>query len=873
MRHALEVLAAISRRVSWLCALLIGAWVAWSAQPLTVATLLDRTAALEFSYPDLYSELHEQPFAYCDAFSARRQETLSVVRARAKALAASAPLAVLTVVRDYDAEMGAQYEEDCPSGWRPYHNSARFQAVFAQDYPLYYAITVLRLTEIRLALLQMVAGWLGVVAIALLSAYFWRSPLAPIAALIVTSWLMSRGFATMYAIALPGTPLVTVTQQCLFPAVTVVLIIAMIRPVSTRAAAPAGLWITAGLALVYGVHAMVYYVIDPPVARMFVTLGLLYVGLVGVVGRRWQVAAGAVMAAAVQLALDGVFRGPSHEIYAAVSRADHLASEAYRNVMIYMGLFERPTPFGLFYMDEIFGWVVAQDPVLARVAPFLAVHQSYAYTGSTMVWHAILTQPLTVIDAMFRRLLIQIVYPTVWHNWTMTFDRVYAGTLASMVAVNLWAWKRRPLFLAITPITLCLLLNLLAANTVMTMVHTNSRWSLLGVLWMFAVAPVYLFAGVTLLSSIGWTWPNWRMADGLSAIGRRPIRAAGIALGLAASVVTFRMTVTTLEEEREFVRIWMHVHQPPPTGIDIAGVLATLDAMRATTGDRQGELAMWAASILTMYEARNPAIALDQRTTIAERRRAYYRAALTLAPGNQHFLFAARFLQIADWQTYLLEGLRRFPDSVHAPGAAASVKYFGSDLSAADRAMVHGRYEILTSRFLASADGRIPGFEHLPTAAQTLAGSVAARPAGHRGGRPGLRLTMGPGAVALLPRARTLESSSMRLFSYVDLQHGDAESALAVEGERGNLRLIPAGRITATSQLVDGRYQVFEGQAGEKETAFALWLKAGAGGATVEVRDYYPMLDYPKHYYRSGLMDRVRRRAARSGAARSDTPQ
>ena len=176
--------------------------------------------------------------------------------------------------------MGPSGEEDCGSVWRPYQNSARFQAYFTQDYPLYYAISELKLTEIRLALLQIVAGWLGVVAVALLCVYFWRSSLAPVAGLALTSLLVSRAFDGLYAVILPGVHLTTMSPILLFPAVTVLLIIAMLRPVLKPGSGPATAWMAVGLALIYGLHALIYYVVDTPVARCS-PCGLAYVCGVG----------------------------------------------------------------------------------------------------------------------------------------------------------------------------------------------------------------------------------------------------------------------------------------------------------------------------------------------------------------------------------------------------------------------------------------------------------------------------------------------------------------------------------------------------------------------------------------------------------------
>lgn len=824
--------------------------------------LLERAASLEYSYADLYSELHEQPFAYCDTYYAQRQEALAPVRARAAQLVRTAPHAVLAMARDYDAAMSEHYEADCRSPWRPYQNSARFQAVFTQDYPLYYLISEWRLTEVRLALVQIVVGWLGVIAIAFLSVYFWRSPLAPVVALVVTSFVVSHTFGGLYAALLPGLPLVTTSQTFLLPAVTVLLIVAMIQPALQPAAGLAAIWATVGLALVYGAHGLLYYVADTPVARTFTLVGLAYVGVVGLARRRWQVAASAVLAVGVAFALDRAFTRPGLEIYSAVTLANHLASDAYTPVMIYMGLFERPSPFGLFYMDEIFAWIINQDPVLVRVAPFMAVHQSYAHTGSALVWQAITTHPIAIAEAVFRRVLIQTFYRPLWISWTLKIDWMYTATFLALLGINAWAWRRTALFLALTPVTLCLLVNQFAVNTVMTLVHTNARWTLLGVILMFPLVPLYLFVLARLLRSTAWRRPDW--AAIAPALRARPWRAAAAAAVLAVSVSSAAFAVQVAKQEREFVRTWMTVHQPPAEGLSIGTVVTRLEAMRLKNGDPRGEIAMWIVSILRMYQGRHPDMPADLRQQLEQWRETYYQQAIARAPDNPHYLYAAQFLQIDAWESYLLQGLQRFPDSVYASGAATALQYSAKELPAATREWVVRLNETLTGRFLSSGRGRIPGFEDVPGVAQITSGSVTTDRVSHPQGRSGVRLTMSPGAVAFLDDKPTHESPSIRFVSYMDLQDGEADSAVAFAGAGPERRLSASRALSIASQRLDGRYQVFLAPAAAHENRFGLWLRAGARGATIELRDYYPIVDYPKHYYRSGLMNRVRRAATRA---------
>jgi hypothetical protein len=172
----------------------------------------------------------------------------------------------------------------------------------------------------------------------------------------------------------------------------------------------------------------------------------------------------------------------------------------------------------------------------------------------------------------------------------------------------------------------------------------------------------------------------------------------------------------------------------------------------------------------------------------------------------------------------------------------------------------------MTGRFLASGRSRIPGFQETPRVVHAV-GSVTANKVEPRDARPGLLLTMTPGAVVFLSDTPTYGSAGTRVFAYVDLQDGAVETAMAYGGDGRDRTPEPTTvrAITKDTQRQRGRYHFFEATLdGHPPQTFGLWLRAGAQGATVEVRDFYPIVDTPSHYYKSGLMERVRRRVRRA---------
>ena len=225
------------------------------------------------------------------------------------------------------------------------------------------------------------------------------------------------------------------------------------------------------------------------------------------------------------------------------------------------------------------------------------------------------------------------------------------------------------MFLILTPITLCLLVNQFALDTVMTLVHTHPLWHLLGVMLMFALAPLYLFAAWRMV----WSGErNWFVRPRQAIASFRQPRWALVAmvLGLGGAVWLVRFSLNTVRQERVYVRTWMEMHQPPPQGLDILDVINRVEAEGERSGDSRGQSSMWMASLLKMYEDRHPAMSAEQHRQLGVLRNAFFRRAIAAAPGDEHFLFAARFLGIDHWDTFLLQAMERFPGSIYAPARA-----------------------------------------------------------------------------------------------------------------------------------------------------------------------------------------------------------
>lgn len=562
------------RRSSWAVAMALGLLVASEVHPVSWATVLERARRLDVQYHDVYSELHGRPFASCDSYPEQRKEALASVETTDEPL--------WSALRTYNRRLIAHYAEDCRLPWRPYANAARFQAYFSQSYGLYFLVTTFGWSEAYLGLFAIAVAWAGLVAFALACVWCWRSTLAPLAGFTIASSLLSVSFAASMGLRPPSLPwILVVPGDALYPLVTVGVVTAMVTlvPAGWRALKHPAYWI---LPVLCAVHGWFYAVVDPPVARMYVWVALGVAAFAMVAGRDWARASCVVLAAAAFGAVWHWYGIAAREMYAVVSGYDHLASEAFAPYMMYMGLLERPSPLGLFYMDEVFGWGYAQDAAVGVVAPHLAAHYSLGDVGSTLFRDAFWSHPMMVFDAIARRLLVQLFYRPLWYDWVVRVDWVYTASVFAVAAITATAIVFRRRWLPFTLISLAIAVNQFALDTLMTLVHVHPRWNRLGVLLMFGTAPLYLFL-------LLWMWRQESLRRTVRMVlSGRPARVVVVAtIGLAILGGTHARTL--LANERENLTIWMHALAPPDGSIDIEGLLARLDARRSrATGTRMG---------------------------------------------------------------------------------------------------------------------------------------------------------------------------------------------------------------------------------------------------------------------------------------------
>lgn len=983
---SLRWLREVDRRGAWPVALVAGLWLASVLHPVSWTDVLSLARGLPFSYGDVYGELHARPFAYCDTYDDQRAVAVQEAVAFAEAVEARG---MLRQLRAYDERMRWHYAEDCRVPWRVYQNPANFQKVFSQNYVLYFAIHTLGLTEIHLGLVAMLLRWAGVVTVVLLCTYAWRSVLAPAVAMLLTSWALSHSFAGGLGVPVPGLAGVTALPgHYLYPSVTAALALGVVRvvPRGWDALRHPAFWL---LPIAFALHTWVYVLLDPPVARLltWLVLGTLAVAALGT--RHWARLACVVLAVSLQSMLWGWYTAPSRDIYSVVTTYDHVSSEAYTPFMMYMGLLERPSPFGLFYMDEVFGWGYEQDPVAGVPAPHLTVHHSYAETGRRLFWNAVTTEPGAVMSAVARRLLVQVVHRPLWYAWDLRIDRVYTFTLLAIMAVSGMAFVFPRWLWLLTPLTLGVLLNQFAVNTAMTLVHTHARWNQLGVALMFGAVPVYVFAAVGMLGD--WRrhgLPPWvRRATGSV---RMRLLVLVLLVAAAASAAEAR---SVLESERRYLRIWTALHLLSVDGLEIEPMIESLEEERRRTGDPDGTLAMWAASLLYFYDARySSALPFDEairdatqvrrivepeeftyvgegsrhdgvcwrldgaaggaysyllasrpqgdvadarlavdgdiesggitvglqvagrwveahnvtqpgpfslviepgvegpfdiviannerdgaastraclaqlawvepsaaaraarsRDQLRNLREAYYRQALEAAPDNHHYPFLARFLQVRNWETYLRQGIQRFPDAPYVPGALAALWYHGPrELSPADRAGwlyrtdLARRYEVAVADHLRASGAANPLYEATPAAAGD---AVERETLTDADGRRVLRLRLPAGASVSLGEQATWQTHAVQVVAYVRVVEGRAEAALSLHGADG-WRDAASLTVTPETQESGGRYLRFDGLTQAGEARFALSLRA-LEASVIEVADVYPMLSSPAGYYQS----------------------
>lgn len=827
--------------------------IGFTRLPPTADALLAR--AIEMQTPQgggashIYGTLQGRPSELCSAFAARQPPVLAAIAAQLEGIKASTqfePARIVQVMDAFTREVHALFwspPED-PSCWTHDANYAYFQAGYPIDAPFIWITRRLGLSTIHVALALTMGSWLGLICLVLAARRLSGSAACGILSVMVlhyawSEWSLTEGnylfvfnaFVPLYAGQL----------------------LASSRPIADLRNQIVRWGVEALLVLAVAFHSLLQIFVYPFNHRLNGTVVLLVVGLIGLLLRDRRILLRTlVLAVALNLVLQPYYRDSKAD-HAQLTNFNLAAGQGFTNVMLAMGMFERPTFLGLPNGDFAFTWIHWLDPYLKSVAPHLVVHQSLDTGGRELFAETLRHTPLTFAEALWKRLLVQ----TVFHRelnigWYFQNDAaawwrgaVFSASLVLFAAVCLWTLAFPAAWPLVWPPVALIGWQLFGVNTLLTMVHLHTVYSFTGLVMLLALTPPLVVGA-------------WRSRRGEMA---RPLRAVAARIGnlrnaprmmLAAILVVSLLLAgganygaREIRKEALAFRLWVAIHFAAgygPIGDSAwrspAQLAEMIQSLRALGHEPPGAVEIHAAWIFWVYNYQNvlykrgpatndPALQAAYKAQADGYILSFYREALRQAPDNPHFGSYALMINDPEWPAIFRRTLAAAPTHHHA--AYMAYNLIGQEGDPGKRAEIIGIFERETARQLAATAGNRPGYIRLP--AVTGASSAT--------GPEGVVVQLSDGTPATLPAIELRGAPALRVGLYVEARQG----AVRVSGVPGGKGV--AGRAQCTTFDIDpaaqSHYRTIDCDGLEGVDAIELVVSSASAGASALVRDYYPM--------------------------------
>lgn len=820
--------------------------------PFTADELLARSIELQVPQggpaSHVYSALQGHPTEVCEAFDARQPPVLDGIKAALVAIKAGTSFEALRIARligVYDRDVRALYltPPASPSCWKEEANTAYFQAGFPIDAPFIWSMRRLGTSTIHVTAALMLGSWLGLVCLFLVARRLTGSAIlgmltVALGQYVWNAWTISGGgsffvfnaFVPMYA------------GQLLCSSAPIVAA----RHWAVR-------WAAEGLLIaLVALHSLLQIFVYPFTHRLNATVVLVIVAGCGLAlwDRRVLVRA-AVLAVALYAVMQPYYRS-SKTLHAQLTNYNLAAGEAFTNVMIAMGMFERPTYLGLPNGDYAFSWIQDMDPYLLYTAPNLMAHQSLDYSGRTLVAETVLHRPLTLIEALWKRTLIQTAYHRELNPfWYYKHDRSAAVRGAAVLAalavfgvICLRSLAYPSTWALLWPPAALIGWHLFGVNTLLTMVHLHVNYVFSGLFMLLSLTPV--------LALCVWRHradPVARPLAALSAAARTlPSPMRWSAAAALAIVLGFGASYVARESRKEVTAFWLWyaIHYAAdfgPIGQDAwrspAQLAAGVRRLEAFGHEPPGAVEMYATWIFWVYNYQNGlykrgpathdvALQAQYKAEADSYMHAFYRQALQKAQPDPHFGSYALMLNDPDWPNIFRRSLAAAPTHHHA--AYMAYHLIGQEPDRESVLRIIHIYDTQTARLLEATAANRPGYVRLPA---ITGPRVEPDPAGEL-----FRLSPG-GSPAMLPAIPLRGAPKLRVGVYLEVRAGGIHVTALPDASHVSAA-VHCSAIDLSSQTIEHYWHVdCDGLNGVE--AIQLSVAATGKDATVVVRDYYPM--------------------------------
>ncbi len=840
-------------RSAWTAAIscVLTLFLALQRLPFTADELLARSVDLQEQQggpgSHVYAALQGRPTELCDAFGARLPPVISGLRTSLTTIKASTPSEIARMSRlmsVYTHDIRALYFSPPPdaSCWKEDRNAAYFQAGFPIDTPFIWIMRRLGGSTIDVTLVLMVGSWIGLICLFLSARRLTGSAIGGLATVALglfawDAWEISGGtwffvfnaFVPMYAGQLLCAPEPLVASR-----------------------RPAVRWAAEGLLIAaVAFHSLLQIFVYPFTHRMNASVILAVIVACGVLLRNRRILARAVVLAVALWAVMQPYYRDSKTLHAQLTNFNLAAGDAFTTAMIAMGLYERPTYLGLPNGDYAFTWIQNMDPYLLYTAPNLVVHQSLDHSGRALVSETVWRHPLTLIEAIWKRVMIQTVYHRELNPfWYYKHDRsaVVRGAVALTAMAMFAAVVVASLALPATwpllwPPAALVGWHLLGVNTLLTMVHLHVNYVFSGLFMLLALTPA-MAVGVFRHRASLHARPvaALRNAAGAMTPAVRWSTAAALAVIVAAALV---YGVRESRKEVTAFWLWYAIHfgaDYGPIGEEAwrspAQLAAAVRKLEALGHEPPGAVEMYGTWVFWVYNYQNrlykrgpatkdPALQARFQSEAESYIHAFYQQALQKAPDNPHFGSYALMLNEPGWPTIFRRALAAAPTHDHAGYMAYHL--IGQEGERDKLLQVIGVFESQTAQLLEDTAANRPGYVRLPAITGL---PVAADPAGEL-------IRPVAGSPASLPPVLLRGAPKLRLAAFLDVRSGAIQVSAVTDAAHANAP-VSCTPVNVSSQTIQ-HYWYVDCDHLDGVEAIHLSIAATAPDTSVVVRDYYPM--------------------------------
>jgi len=598
-------------------------------------------------------------------------------------------------------------------------------------------------------------------------------------------------------------------------------------------------------------NSALYLFIDPPQHRQNVILIIGFGLVAAIVGRNVRVFLRTAVAGLGIIILFSSFYSEGTRLFSPSGVLNHAANQAGVHLALFHGIGERPNYFG--YIPTDYGGYIynQRDALLNRFSPHLIAHQTLPVLGKEYLIDLYSSHQLDELKTIVRRIYVLLC----WH-WVIPHQALFpedAHLKRSYYSIALWtifilsivALFRKSFWLLYAPAFAVLWWEAAGTYVLLTYWHHYDTYARYGMLLIYSLSPAILCLFVRFRNDL---LPCLKLPRSKF----RLIASVILLLSILSLLPTLRRE---LAKETHALQLAQTLLWTSRFDIDAGNPQIAVDhinAIKKIGGDPLGSVDMhaawfffhmymwrytyqWGPGFLDIPDTPENRAIIDQRARLGKQLyQNYYRSALYEAPNNPYYPSYAYILGIPEWPEIFIKYLPLFPHSPFALHMATKLLEGEHLANKSDREQLIRFLDASTSSFLLKTAENRPGFKAIPKIIDLDAKAGATEKILPEG----ILLFIPKGSTIRFEPFSTFHSSEIKLSFYTAVKSGAVDAYL--EGPGNALLSLPM--LLNPGSAFNHRLLQCSGTESLRHAHLALTATSDKG-ATVLVRDYYPLIE------------------------------